>query len=157
MELADLLAGVPSHGEKRGRPRQVYLRKAISAAYYAMFHALANSNADTLIGSGADIRKSEEWTAAHRALNHGTARKQMRNARRMVSFQADVQDFAQTFLVLQVQRNGADYAPNPDSPLTRSQTQGSIQRARDAIRKFLNAPSQERKRFASHLLFVRRV
>ncbi len=60
LELADMLAGAPLHGETRGRPQQTHLRKANSAAYYAMFHALANSNADTLIGSGAAVRRTEE-------------------------------------------------------------------------------------------------
>ena len=60
LELAEMLAGAPLHGETRGRPQQTHIRKANSAAYYAMFHALANSNADILIGSAAAIRRSEE-------------------------------------------------------------------------------------------------
>jgi uncharacterized protein (UPF0332 family) len=33
-----------------GQPSQEALRRAISTAYYAMFHALANSNADLVVG-----------------------------------------------------------------------------------------------------------
>ena len=77
LELAEMLAGTLQQGEARGRPQQTRLRKANSIAYYALFHALANSNVDTLIGSAATIRRSEEWTTTHRALNHGTAKGQM--------------------------------------------------------------------------------
>ena len=100
LELAEMLAGAPLHGETRGRPQQTHIRKANSAAYYAMFHALANSNADILIGSAAAIRRSEELTATQRALNHGTAKNQMLNASRMATFHTDIQDFAETFIAL---------------------------------------------------------
>ena len=46
--------------------------------------------------------------------------------------------------------------PNPATPLTRTQTMRNIQRARDATQAFLAAPTQERRRFATHLLFTRR-
>ena len=156
LDLAEMLAGAPMRGETRGRPQQTYLRKANSAAYYAMFHALANSNADTLIGSAAAIRSSEEWTATQRALNHGTARNQMLNGSRMATFHSNIQDFAETFITLQVQRHEADYNPNLNTPLTRRQTVRNIRRARDATNAFLAAPPQERRRFATHLLFTRR-
>ena len=80
----------------------------------------------------------------------------MANASRMAHFPADMQDFAETFIALQVQRHEADYNPNPDTPLTRTQTMWNIQRARDATQAFLAAPPQERRRFATHLLFTRR-
>ena len=124
LELAEMLAGAPAPGETRGRPQQTHLRKANSATYYAMFHALANSNADTLIGSAASIydrsafRRSEEWTATQRALNHATAKSQMLNASRMATFDADIPDFAEAFIALQVQRHEAYYNPNPATPLT---------------------------------------
>lgn len=156
LELAEMLAGTPQHGETRGRPQLTHLRKANSAAYYAMFHAAANSNADTLIGATPAIRRSEEWTATHRALNHGTAKSQMLNKDRMSTFHADIQDFSETFIALQVQRHEADYNPNPDTPPTRTQTMRNIQRARDAIKSFLAVSTQERRRFATYLLFPRR-
>lgn len=45
-----LASGVVSGS--RGRPRQAELRRAMSAAYYALFHALAYCCADRLAGSG---------------------------------------------------------------------------------------------------------
>ena len=46
IEDARPLAG--AIGSAAGRPRQTMLKRAVSAAYYAMFHALCASNADTL-------------------------------------------------------------------------------------------------------------
>ena len=86
IEIAEMLAAAPQYGETRGRPQQMRLRKANSHAYYALFYALANSNADTLIGSTPAARASEEWTATHRALNHGTAKTQMSKKREMSQF-----------------------------------------------------------------------
>ena len=48
MEAARLLAGSSASSSASGRPRQAMLRRAVSTAYYAMFHALCQSNADTL-------------------------------------------------------------------------------------------------------------
>ena len=77
--IARLLAESPRHGEARGRPQQARLRKAISAAYYAVFHALANSNADTLIGASPQFRSLPAWTQTYRALGHGFAKSQIQS------------------------------------------------------------------------------
>lgn len=154
--IAEALAGAPQHGETRGRPQQMQLRKATSQAYYAMFYALANSNADTLIGSTPATRASEEWTTTHRALNHGPAKTQMSKTREMSRFHPDIQDFSDAFVELQVRRHDADYNPNPVEPFTRSQTMEKITRAKQAIEKFRNVLSPERRRFAAYILFGRR-
>jgi hypothetical protein len=39
------------------RPRQADLKRAISAAYYALCHALAKDAADRLVGAGRERRK----------------------------------------------------------------------------------------------------
>ena len=155
LELAEMLANPPGHGETRGRPQQTHLRKAISAAYYAMFHALANSNADTLVGSISSIRNSTEWTRTQRALNHGIARAQIIK-NEMVAFDSAIQDFGNTFLTLQLDRHEADYNPNPKEPFKRSETTRHIRRAREAIDNFQSISIQERRRFATYILFGRR-
>ena len=154
IELAEMLAGPPEHGETRGRPQQTYLRKAISAAYYAMFHALANSNADTMIGSSAALRNAPEWTWAQRALNHGAAKTQMIKKSEMAAFHPAIRDFSNTFVALQIQRNEADY--NPAATFRRSQTVQNIRRALTAITAFHSVPIRERRAFASYVLFGRR-
>ena len=117
--ISRLLAEPPEYGEAGGRPQQARLRRAISTAYYAMFHALAENNANILIGSSSDLRSSAEWTRTYRAINHGTARTQMR-ALETNQFPYPISDFAETFVDLQTQRHDADY--NPRAAFTRSET-----------------------------------
>ena len=44
-----------------GNPRDDELRRAISTAYYALFHSLAASCADTLIGTNPNSRPQVLW------------------------------------------------------------------------------------------------
>ena len=46
---------------KPGRPRNTDLRRAVSTAYYALFHCLARSCADTLIGKSSTVRGTDGW------------------------------------------------------------------------------------------------
>ncbi len=149
MALARLLATAPEHGERRGRPQQMQLRKAISSAYYAMFHALANSNANTLIGVSPQFRHRPAWIQTYRALEHGFAKGQIN--RGLTEFPLEIQDFGATFVLLQDQRHRADY--NPDGEFTRAGTVRLINRAEVAISAFEAAPLMERKTFAAHVLF----
>ncbi|MYC32883.1 MAG: hypothetical protein F4X64_06865 [Chloroflexi bacterium] len=54
-----------------GNPSQTDLRRAISSVYYALFHAIAQSNADTLVGDAPLVRDPDAWRQAYRALDHG--------------------------------------------------------------------------------------
>ena len=51
IQSALLLAGQLPARTPPGRPRQADLKRAISNAYYAMFHALCHSNATALWGN----------------------------------------------------------------------------------------------------------
>ena len=150
--IARLLAESPRHGEARGRPQQARLRKAISAAYYAVFHALANSNADTLIGASPQFRSLPAWTQTYRALGHGFAKGQIQ--RGSDAFPTAIQDFANTFVALQDERHRADY--DPDAEFTRFYTVYWINRAEAAITNFTAATVSERKSFAAQVLFRNR-
>lgn len=147
--IARRLADAPEHGERRGRPQQMQLSKAISAAYYAMFHALARSNADTLIGASPPFRTLPAWVQAYRALDHGPAKNRMQSG--LNAFPAAVQTFGRVFVDLQNQRHSADYDPNAE--FTRAYALRLINRAEAAITAFEAAPSVERKTFAAHVLF----
>ena len=61
-------------GGSRGRPRQAELRRAVSAAYYALFHSLALCCAERLAGSSRASRRDQSWIQTYRALEHGYAR-----------------------------------------------------------------------------------
>ena len=53
------------------QPTKADLRRAVSTAYYALFHCLTAAAADLLTGARPD---SPEWRQVYRALEHGKAR-----------------------------------------------------------------------------------
>ncbi len=93
----------PTHGRK-------HIRRAISSAYYAPFHALAASNANALIGAPQDRITTAAWSRVYRGLDHGTARRELQRHRQ--EFSAGSQISADTFHNLQYRRHSADYDHN---------------------------------------------
>ena len=100
-------------GGNRGRPRQAELRRAVSAAYYALFHALAHCCANRLAGSG---RAEASWIQTYRALEHRHARNQCNDQSAMSVFPAGIQDFGKIFVLMQRQRQQADYSASATLP-----------------------------------------
>ena len=90
-------------------PTDEHVRRAISNAYYAMFHALAESNATALIGFPNDAATMAAWPRAYRGLDHGAARRELQRHRPEFSVQA--RGFADRFNIMQGFRHSADYAP----------------------------------------------
>ena len=134
----------------RRRPSQANLRRAVSTAYYAMFHCLAGAAADLLIGR----RRSPAWHQVYRALEHGSAKNACRNKQAMQGFPPEIQDFAEAFTALQKARHQADYAL--DVRYDKSDVLVAIDRAENAIVQFEQADIQHRRGFAAHVLFRRR-
>ena len=87
--------------------QQAHFRRAISTAYYAMFHALPENNANMLYGRETGQPKSPGWTAIYRALTHTRARSKLAPGN-VVGFPDSITDFAVTFLELQLQRENTD-------------------------------------------------
>lgn len=92
------------------RPKQANLRRAVSASYYAVFHALCRSNADILAGTGT-ARPERAWIQAYRAVEHGNAKTRCKETRAK-GFPAKIQAFADALVSLQEQRHRADYSPD---------------------------------------------
>ena len=132
-------------------PTQARLRRAVSTAYYAMFHCLAASAADLFIGTV----RSPAWHRTYRALEHGRARSACRQAQTMPEFPAEIRDFAKAFVVLQIERQKADYAL--DTPTyQKSDVRDHIASVELAIRQFEQAAVDARRAFAAHVLFRQR-
>ena len=85
-------------GNRRGRPRQAELRRAVSTAYYALFHTLARCGADLVAGSTKQHRSQRAWRQAYRALDHGETRKRCTQKTRLAEFPTEIQVFADAFL-----------------------------------------------------------
>lgn len=133
------------------RPTQANLRRAVSTAYYAVFHCLAGAAADILMGK----RRGEEWHQVYRALEHAGARNACRNMGVMRRFPSEVQDFADTFVALQKARQRADYAL--DGRYYKLEVLAEIDAAERAIARLAGAAVQQRRRFAAHVLFKQRL
>ena len=129
------------------------LGKAVSAAYYAMFHALGQNNADRLVGESETDRESGAWRRTYRALEHRAAYRQLSEAR-LSDYSDQIRDFGTIFRELQDRRHQADY--DPQSRFSRAETQNHIMKAEAAIRDFLAASIAERRELAAHVLFPSR-
>ena len=133
-------------------PSQADMRRAISTAYYALFHTLAASNAELIAGAPQSNVSSYAWDRVYRRLDHGRARNNLRSAISLLSQTGE--NFARTFIELQDQRQEADY--NPNARVTLSDTINIIARAQTAIRDFTQLAQEERRLLAAQSMFDRR-
>ena len=138
-------------GSGRGRPRQAELRRAVSTAYYAMFHALALCGANTLAGASREIRSLPAWRQIYRALEHGHARNQCNNRAVVNRFPPEIRDFAELFGEMQLYRQSADY--DPDASFSRSHVINLIGETARVVNRFNISGTRYRREFAVFVLF----
>ncbi len=139
----------------QGKPRNTNLRRAVSTAYYAMFHCLAHSCADTLIGGLHAGRGTDAWILTYRALNHGSTKAKCQDEQSLRQFSESIREFAKMFARMQEHRHRADYAP--DAGLRKSEAIQRIDEAGNAIRNFEGESLAERRAFAAYILFKGRM
>lgn len=136
---------------RRGRPRETNLRRASSAAYYAMFHCIAESCANTLAGATRASRSQQAWRQTYRALNHSYIRRRL--SRKEISlFPNEIREFAILFISMQAKRHKADYDPDPDIQFTKSGALNDIRKAEEVIIQFGRTERNDRRAFAIYLL-----
>ena len=144
-----------------GPPRQVDVRRAISAAYYAVFHHVLTAAADEVIG--AVHRKADRYALVYRSIAHRTLRdlceevgkpapaKKYRSHVPTRGFGPNLPVFASGLVELYEKRHGADY--DPSIRVKTSDALSAIKTARSAIRRFDRANPLRRKTFLTLLLF----
>ena len=137
-----------------GNPIQTDLRRAISSVYYALFHAICQSNADTVVGDDPQSRDQPAWRQTYRALEHGYARQRCIVARRNPRFTLPIQALAGYFVTMQSQRHQADY--DPDTGFDQAEVLDAIAQAGRFIRDFRATPAPERRAFAVFILMRER-
>ena len=142
----------------RGRagqpPNQTDLRRSVSNVYYALFHAVAQSNADTLVGADPQSRDQLAWRQAYRALEHGYAKQRCQQVQRNPRFASAIQYLARYFVYAQSCRHRADY--DPDAAFAQRETRAAIAEAGNHIGAFRAAPARERRAFAVYILMRER-
>ncbi|MFN6955541.1 MAG: hypothetical protein ACK4PG_12170 [Acetobacteraceae bacterium] len=112
LQAADLLVG-----EGRGTTKQARLRRALSTAYYAVFHALCEFVATGLVGGNTKEAPQRARAQVYRALDHHKAKTRLKSLFQNGRFRTDlrfpqaVETFAVAFENLQEERHRADYDP----------------------------------------------
>jgi uncharacterized protein (UPF0332 family) len=134
------------------KPRQADLRRAVSTAYYALFHAIAKDAADLLVGVGAE-RSDKAWEQIYRSLQHGEAKNACEGYRNLMP-EPPFKFCAATFVTLQQKRHEADY--DPSFRILRTEAIELIDLAELAIANLKASPKQDRREFAVALLMKRR-
>jgi hypothetical protein len=97
--------------------RQADLRRAVSTAYYAVFHAVMRAAADTYVGSAN--KNTSEYELAYRHIDHAGLKSACETCKNQqatigsqpVQFGPDLRAFAATLIELQGRRHRADYDP----------------------------------------------
>ncbi|HEX6987062.1 MAG TPA: hypothetical protein VF170_16910 [Planctomycetaceae bacterium] len=136
LEQAGLLVGADPR-----RPRQSNLRRAVSGAYYALFHFLVDQACRSAFGATAGrtpLRRILARGFEHgqlkevsKAFASGTLPLWMRQVAPQLTISPDLRSIAATAVRLQEQRHRADY--DLSVPFTRPEAEDLVADARDAI------------------------
>ncbi len=133
---------------EKGKPKQASLRRAVSTAYYALFHFLIDSTCKHLLGSGAGRRQLREL--ASRAFVHGKMQSLCKEftktipqsellkplwLRHGVPACVEIKELAEIFCDLQRDRHEADY--NVSKRITREDAKVACLRAKEAMALWL--------------------
>lgn len=137
---------------EKGKPRQASLRRAVSTAYYSVFHALADLCADELVGWN---KPWKIFSPVYRSLDHNEARRLFERARTSKSYGADVEKIGLAFLRLQQAREEADYDPEPFR-YGRDDTRKLVEQARETVAAIQSLDVETRLLLATHLVTKRR-
>ena len=148
--LLDIADGLARGSGRLGRPRRADLARAVSTAYYAVFHALANCCADRLAGATPASRSRRAWRQTYTSLEHRPVRNRCENRTVVQRFSEDMRKFAVLFASLQREREAADY--EPDMPYSRYRAAEFVQEARQAVRYLDNADAGDQRAFALYAL-----
>lgn len=148
---------VPLAGESE--PREADIRRAVSAAYYGVFHFISAAATDLFLGAAA--RGSQHYNFMYRSVDHGWLRELCEQIRGSATskkpphlpgaFFTNVGSVAATAALLQERRHSADYSP--DFSTTAADARIIVRLARGAIAVFDAADERERVAFLALLLF----
>lgn len=147
-----------------GAPRQADIRRAVSTAYYAIFHFLLAAAADEFVG--VTKRKSTLYTLVYRSINHSTLKKlcvllstsrvpaEVSKHFPRADLGPNLPLIASAVAELQEKRHRADY--DPSQKLKISDGRRAIDTANTVIRRFGKLNAKRRKAFLTLLSFSSR-
>ena len=146
LELAQELAR-----REQGYPRQSSLKRALSTAYYALFHAIAYECVAQTIGWG--FKSDRYWqivTPLYRAFDHRTATQLFLRLRNDSATSVELKQVGRAFIELQEARIAADY--DPSARFTRTRTLQLLEQASVAVQLLKALLAEERRFLAIQLI-----
>ena len=155
IEAASLLSvafALLEAGERTGDP--AFLRRAVSTAYYAMFHCLARTCADRLVRDGSLSLREAAWRRAYRSLEHAHARRQCSNEAALAELPDGIRRFGRGFIMLHGSRRKADYdtAARFKAQVVRQQ----LRIAAELVHLLEKTPADDQREFAALVLLPTR-
>lgn len=125
------------------RPKQANLRRAISAAYYALFHFLIEESTLLTVGTSNASRPLRQLVGrgfSHTAMRSASAEMGKATPSDLlkpfwplydVPSSVELQKLAKAFVILQQERHSADY--DLSRPFTRNEAEKLVEQGRDAF------------------------
>ncbi|MGD9538531.1 MAG: hypothetical protein AB7P52_11440 [Alphaproteobacteria bacterium] len=142
-----------------GAPRQADLRRAISSAYYGLFHMVLTAAADEFVGAAR--RGTTRYDLVYRKVDHSTLRKLCLHVVQRSDgiepyapadgFDRRIIDLARGIVELQQKRHSADY--DPSYKVNRADAAAAIRLARSASDDLQRSGPEQRLAFLTLLLF----
>lgn len=143
--------------------RQADRRRAISSAYYAVFHHVLTSIGDRFVGGAK--RRTPIYSLAYRSIDHirlealcrvvGSEKIDQKSKYAVFSpeggFHPNLREYATKLIDLKKKRNIADYDPSHWIRIADVRT--DIAAAREAIEQFTNTPDDQKELFLTLLAF----
>src|SRR3972149_3173943 len=132
------------------KPRSdAFRRRAVSTAYYAVFHALAETCANSLLPSMDHA--SDEYARVYRALDHGPLKAAFDKG--PLKDRPNLRGIGALVVRLQSERHRGDYLPPLGDVFHRSKAEDLVDQARRAVAKIESLDEGDRLTLATCLLF----
>lgn len=145
LRLARSLSEAPSTARRR---------RAVSTAYYAVFHRLAKLCLDQVQGADDDMT-DDERERVYRALEHGSLKNAMQHPD--IAGRARLKHIANDIVALQSARNQADYLPPKAGLFPPRECLDLVVRAEKVVTALDELAPSDRRLLAIHLLFKKRI
>lgn len=129
----------------------VYLRRAVSTNYHAIFHTVCNAVADLWVGEDEISRRSIAWKNIYRAVNHGALMSACKYEKWARTFPKPFQNFASILRLAQDQRHLADY--DPFAEFDRDEVIKLINLTKKAMQAFYETEISDRRAFLAGMMF----
>ena len=122
-------------------PSRETIHRAISTAYYAVFHAVNASNADVQHGVPTNTATAQAWTNTYRQMRHNFAATHLNQ--HLFRLAPNGRIVAKSFIDLKIARETADYDPN--TVLTTGDANHWVLQARTALAMLQGMTQPERQ------------